>query len=168
MHRKINKSLGISLIEVLIALLVTSVGIMGLLSMQVSTSQQVQTTRYLQTANQALVDLANHITNNKTQALNGEFDFTNLSSGTAPTASVNCKQTTCTSPQIAAYELNQWFSGISQTLPSPRFSVVSKTAVNGKQITILLIWDPTLKGGSGVCGADGVDHQCVSITLWVG
>lgn len=157
------KQKGFTLLEVLVALLVVGIGVLGHAKMQAKSMDTAQRARYTQTANSALIDLAQRMRANSEVA--SYFVYDNLTSGDEITASVDCANYECSDAQFAEYELAEWFNHQQSYLPSPRFSVVKSDQL----YTLTLIWDAA-KTGSGSSSCDLTDansYQCGSVEIWI-
>jgi len=161
-----NKNKGFTLIEVLIALIVVAIGVLGHAKMQAKSMSLVQQSFFAQTANTALLDLAQRIRSNSDLADN--FVFSNLSTGNDVTSNKNCSTDTCTESEFVTAELAEWFDHLQNNLPLPRFSV----AIDGSDsnlYNLILIWDAAKTGvGSETCDTTVLDsYQCGSMSVWV-
>ena len=97
-----NLARGSGLIEVLIALVIMSVGLLGLASLQVSSMQRLQQARHQEAVTAALDDLCGRILANASLAKDGLFTFTNLANASAPSKDNNCiANNNCTTQQQA-------------------------------------------------------------------
>ncbi|WP_111978541.1 type IV pilus modification protein PilV [Algibacillus agarilyticus] len=163
-------STGFTLIELLIALIVVSIGVLGHTKLQLSSMQSVHSSRFTQSVNTAMLDLAQRIAAEPDSALNNEFNLSNLDDGVAPTTEKTCLgvAATCNSAEFALYEVVDWYTLASATIPQLRFSITR----NDNIMTINVTWDAALSG-SGVENCDstanksGLGHQCRELTLWV-
>lgn len=168
--RHTAKSYGFGLIELLIALVIISLGLLGLAALQVSSLQKTQQTRGYEQASSALQDLVERIGANATAAKNGDFDFSNLNSAdnTLPSAA-DCTSVNCSQSEMARYILRNWALPLPAALPSPRFSVEKTTIASGAMMTLTLTWDASLSGqGAASCAASTVDSaQCSKVTIWL-
>ena len=158
---KTNK--GFTLIEVLIALLIISVGILGHAKMQMRSMDIAHQAGFVQIANIALIDLAHRMRANSDAA--SDFVESNLDTGSDIVAVANCSDIACTNTQFANAELAEWFDHLQNNLPSPRFSIVKSTDL----YTITLIWDAAKVGvGSNTCDTSKADsYQCGSMEVWI-
>lgn len=132
-HNPIHpRSRGFTLIEVLIAVLVLSIGLLGLASLQAN-GMKNNHSAYLQT--QAIVaayDIVDRMRANRTGALNNEYDV-NIGGS-------------ITSSGIAQADLTEWKNQLAATLPSGDGSVV----YNGGVVTVVIQWDDSrATDGSG-------------------
>ncbi|MFI3245473.1 MAG: type IV pilus modification protein PilV [Ferrimonas sp.] len=155
---------GFTFLELLIAVLVIAIAMLGYARLQVGALQQAREARFSQLAYNAMLDLSDRIRSEATAARNGEFTFDNLSSGAAPSAN-NCTTNSCSRSEFAQFELQEWFNWYSDAsrVPALRFQVAQPES---NLITIQLRWDPTLSGVTE-CSDDGQAAQCVEMELWM-
>ena len=166
----VNKSRGLSLLEVLIALVIISLGLLGLAALQVSSMKKSTQTRVYNYAASSLQDLSERLAANASAAKAGYFNYSNLdkTDGTLPTGN-NCAQSSCTAQQNATYILRTWAVPLSTTLPSPRFSVSKTDMASGALMTLTLTWDANLSGtGAQSCNTQSVEGaQCHEVKIWL-
>jgi len=150
------RSDGFTLIEVLVAVLVLSIGMLGIASLQ-ATSLRHNNDASMQTQASFLAsDLADRMRANASQAA--------LYPTTTPaTASGGCLTSTCTSTQMVENDLDEWNVLLADALPAGEGSV---TAIAGGLFTITVRWDEARTGVTGTnCDADDpTDLRCLSIT----
>ncbi len=153
---------GFTLIEVLIALIIVAVGVLGHAKMQAKSMDMAQRASFTQTANIALTDLAQRLRANADLA--PSFIRDNLS-GNVIVAAKNCSLVTCSDSEFATAELAEWLNHLRGSLPSPSFSVVNNSSV----YTLTLIWDAAKTGASSaVCDAGNPNsYQCGSLSIWI-
>ena len=99
-----RSSSGFTLMEVLVALAVLSIGLLGMAGMQLF-SLKSSHDAYLRT--QATVfahELIDKMRANRVSAINGNYDTTLAALG----AGTNCQSNTCSTVQLASYDLAQW------------------------------------------------------------
>ena len=109
--RVMNKNAGFTLIEVLIAMVVLAIGLLGLAGLQVTSLKNNQSAYNLSQATQLAYDLADRMRAN----VAGAATYT---TGTAATIA-NCKNTTgCSPTEMAVNDLFEWNSAISAALPN--------------------------------------------------
>lgn len=92
---------GLSLLEVLIATLVLSIGLLGLAGLQVSSLKTAQNASLKQEATFVFYDLLERMRSNRHAALQGYYVKTTTCSQTPP----NACSGSCTEAQQAAYDL---------------------------------------------------------------
>jgi len=112
---------GSSLIEVVVALFVLAIGMLGVLSMQVKSMQFNQSAYYYSQA----VFLANEILENMRSSPSNANTYLIDLEEKSPEISKNCSAsgTTCTLAEQRDYNLNQWRDNIEKTLVSGKSSV---------------------------------------------
>lgn len=99
---------GFSLIEVLVALFVLSIGLLGLAALQ-TTGLKLNHESYGRT--QAILqayDVIDRMRANKSEngAVNSAYN--NVALGTKPTITTDCSSASCTGSELAQYDINKW------------------------------------------------------------
>ena len=96
---------GASLVEVLVATVVISVGLIGLAGLQ-TLSMQSNHTAYLRTQASLLAyDMVDRMRANILAAQSGQYV---TAFNAAPSGTTNCESTSCSSGNLATYDINQW------------------------------------------------------------
>lgn len=128
---------GFTLIEVLIALLVLAIGLLGVLALQ-ATSLQHNQSAYLESQAAFLAnDVLDRMRANKVNAPSYKTDL-----GDSVTSAKNCASGSCTPLELASWDLSQWKQLVASTLPAGRGAVVvTPDAVNGDNYTITVEYD---------------------------
>lgn len=130
-----NKITGFTLIEVLIAMLVLAIGLLGLAALQATGIRNNQSAYYRGQATQLAYNLADRMRAN----VAGKTTYT---TGTA-TATANCLTTAgCTKEAMAEHDLKEWNDAISSTLPSGTGTVTVAAGI----YTITINWDDNHDG----------------------
>ncbi|HWQ94221.1 MAG TPA: type IV pilus modification protein PilV, partial [Gammaproteobacteria bacterium] len=139
---------GFSLLEVLVALLVLSVGLLGLAGLSAKGMNSNQSAYYLSQAMVQAYDMADRMRANRAGFAAGSYDSI---SGTG--SDPGCISTGCsTTSQIAQYDANRWNTANANLLPSGR-GTVAVQAGNIRIITVM--WDDQRTGATGTaCGSD--------------
>lgn len=121
MNRSCSKESGSSLIEVVVALFVLAIGMLGVLSMQVKSMQFNQSAYYYSQA----VYLANEILENMRSSPGVADAYLIGLDETAPTISKNCSATgvTCSPTELRDFNLKKWRENIESALISGKSSV---------------------------------------------
>ena len=120
---------GFSILEVLIAIIILSMGMLGAVGMQAAAMQANKETRNQAAAATLGRDLAermrgNHTVAIKTLAADNPFIFDATLSGTVATPPVNCFTTGCpTVKDAASWDVADWQTRVQTALPTPRVNV---------------------------------------------
>lgn len=170
-----KKETGAGMIEILIALVICAIGVLGLMALQTNSGKSIQMTRFHQQANMALSELSAVIVANSVAAKANQFDVNNITSGTDLTAAKDCSGVNvCTLAERASYELAAWFSSLKTQITSPRVKIVTSPENNGAKISVQLVWDANLNQWSvaslpvgDVCAAKDSNYPCIEYSLWV-
>lgn len=113
MHMKFSSHKGFTLIETLVALIVLSVGLMGIAALYSQSMGAGRTAHYRTQAITLAADLADRIRVNRLAGI----------AYTGATADNNCDADgvaipgDCTPPQLAAHDLLRWRANLAQALP---------------------------------------------------
>lgn len=145
---------GVGLIDVLIALVVLSIGLLGLAGLQAK-SLNFNHSAYLKSqATLQAYDMADRMRANMPGVTAGDYNA--ISGITAPP--VICSAANCTSAQMAQFDAFQWNTDNQNLLPSGRGTVKK----NGNIYTITVMWDDQRTGATGTncSGNPKVDLTC--------
>lgn len=116
-----SKHLGVGLIEVLVAVVILSLGFLASAKMQVTGMQYSQSAYFLSQGNFMLRDMTDRMRTNRTGVINGDYSpFLTVGTTTEPLCISD--KTKCTSAEIAQADLHAW----SQYLHAPTNSVEFK------------------------------------------
>jgi type IV pilus assembly protein PilV len=128
--KRARRERGVSIIEALVALLVLSIGMLGIAVMYLESVRANRAALSRTLAIHLVNDMADRIRANRAAGKKYE-----LASGTAPTTPpVNCAANDCTAENLAAYDLNQWYTAVMDTLP--------KGANGGTDPLVTITYDP--------------------------
>ena len=136
---------GFSLLEVLIALVILAMGMLGIARMLLITHKSNSSNYIRQQAVQSAYDILDRIHANRAAALSGNYGVSNLVANGTPTApgapSTNCSSSICTSTQLATYDTWYWLANDVTQLPNGCGSI--STAVSGLNtvVTVTVQWD---------------------------
>ena len=121
---------GATLIEVLVAMLILSVGLLGLAGMQMTALQSNQSAYYRSQATVLAYDVIDRMRANRADALNGVYDIA-LKNET-------CDPKLAPSGTLAQRDVAEWMNSLSCLLsPDARGSVVR----NGRLVTVSIEWN---------------------------
>ena len=162
----INNQAGFTLMEVLIALLILSIGLLGLASLQTNGLRSNQMASMRTTATQLANDIADRMRANPTGVDAQRYVIATSDADPVIPVGETCEGTTCTSAQMATYDLAQW-RGAVRALPGGTSAIVRTVTGTVVTHTITVFWDEYRQGISGTnCGPDPtVDLRCISLTL---
>ena len=145
---------GASLIEVLVAILVVSIGILSMVAMQANATKLTKTSEHRAIGALLVGDLADRMRANKDGFEANQYTFTTAypTNGvvTAPEYSDTCNTPTadCTANDMAAKDLNDWRRTVAFSLPGGFARISARDANNG--VDVWLAWiDPNDLGESG-------------------
>jgi len=125
--RRPDRQSGFTLIEVLVAVIVLSIGLVGVAGLQVVSLQNNQGAFMRSQASALAYDLADRMRANVPGANAGLYD------PTAKAATASCKSTTgCTTQQMAQNDLYEWDAAIATYLPEGQgFVCIDSTPNDG-------------------------------------
>jgi type IV pilus assembly protein PilV len=104
---------GVSIVEALVALLVLSIGMLGIAVMYLESVRANRTALSRTQAIHLVNDMADRIRANR--GARGSYA---LPLGEAPTGSSDCAKNNCTPVNLASYDLTQWYAAVTTTLPN--------------------------------------------------
>lgn len=162
-YLKVQQNRGFTLVEVLIAVLVLSIGLLGLASLQAA-SLRNNYSSYMRTQATLLAnDMADRIRANPTGATAGSYNSIGPT-GLPTTAPTSCLTTGCSTAQMALFDIAAWGTLLDSRLPGGTGSVVG--TVGGTVFTVTVMWDDNKTGATGTtCGGGTTDLTCFAITL---
>lgn len=130
--------MGVTLVEVLITVLVFSVGLLGLAALQTLSLQLNHSSLMRSQATSFAYDLADRMRVNRQAALAGAYDGL-AEFGPDPQCDANS-----TSDNTAGQDINEWLSALACALPAGNGRITR----TDQTVTITVRWDDTRGGGS--------------------
>ena len=130
---KLKHSGGFSLVEVLIALVIMSVGMLGIAGLYVQSMQAGRTSMFRHNAVILVGDVADRIRANPTAG--GAYAVAGGADNGCVAQGVNCSQ-----PQRAQHDVFLWTQQATDTLPAGNVTVVFDGAVNPPMYNITASW----------------------------
>jgi type IV pilus assembly protein PilV len=130
---------GFTLLEILVTLVVLSIGLLGLAGLQMNGLKSNHSAYLRSQASILTLDIADRMHANRVSAITGAYD---IDIGTDP-ASVSCEGagSNCGTGTLAAADLFEWKTLLDDILPQGDGSI-SRTAVgNDTMVTITVQWD---------------------------
>lgn len=164
MHiNKIKLQNGFTLIESLIAILLTALGILGILGVQMRTLSNTQDTMRRTQSIRLIEDLSERV-KNQTSSIANISQFTTswmdlTQSITAP--SVDCTSTACTTSQLAAFDKYIWLSSAKNSLPLGKARIFA--TADGKSLGVMLAWRSNEGAGGTMPAAQAVDSSGAAV-----
>jgi type IV pilus assembly protein PilV len=151
---------GFTLLEVLIAVLILSIGLLGLASLQ---ANGLRSNFSSYARSQAVIlanDMADRIRANPVQAAAPIGAYNNIA---ATTGDPGCLLADCTPAQMVSHDIATWYTNLQNTLPQGSGTIVG----NGTVFTISVMWDDNRDGAVGAgCGAAvSATEGCFSTTF---
>lgn len=176
---------GISLIESLVAIVVTALGIMGILGIQMRTLSDTSTTVRRAQAIRLIEDLGERMRVNP----NALADMSRYVTPFSAAPAVGSCASGCTHTQLADYDLAVWKRAVRDTLPLGRANIfvppaeTAAAAGQGRQLGVMIAWrenerdtsanykddidatkvranDGTLSAGAGAAAACPANSTC--------
>jgi type IV pilus assembly protein PilV len=170
-----HKQSGFALIEVLISLLIMTIGVLGLAGLQFYALKFNRSSAERSQAAAFAYQLADKMRTNYGPARSGSYGVT-LSSQPSRTPAKDCTANNCTSNELAAYDLSTWYDALSTALPGSQIEVICGDTPCGftSQHRITVYWaDKSLSGSSAnsitlancpVAGTN-TDTSCISFVF---
>lgn len=136
---------GFSLFEVLVALVILAIGMLGIARLLMVAHKSNSSSYTSQQAVQSAYNIIDRIRANRQAGINGNYNATNLvSTGTpvAPSApSTNCGTSICSSTEMASYDTWYWLATDVAQLPNGCGSVSTAVAGINTLVTVTVQWD---------------------------
>lgn len=153
---------GFTLLEVMIALVIFSIGLLGLAGLQARGLQSNTVAQYRTLAIIQAYDMAERIRANPQGVAGNLYD--NLDNN-APAAGTDCVNASCTPAQLAARDYYEWEMTNQQQLPSGHGTVTGAGA--GNQFSVTVMWDEERTGvtGTGCSNDPTVDLKCYTLVF---
>ena len=159
--RYTNNQRGFTLVEVMVALVIFSVSLLGLAALQTSALRNSHMANQNTVATQLARDMAERLRANRQGVASDLYDNISGISSTAP----DCysQKSSCTPAQIAQLDSSEWLTAVNSALPSGTGTVQD----NGTGFTITVMWDQDRTGATGTScsGNPSVDLKCLSFTV---
>lgn len=158
-HTNVKAAAGFTMIEVLVAVLVISIALLGLASLQ---AQGLNNNYSAYNRTQAALlagDMADRIRANPTEAANptGQYNFVS-----GPTTDPGCLAAPCNVTEIAQHDIFVWYDALNNNLNG-----TGNIVRNGSVYTVTVMWDDRKTGAAGTnCNPnDPNDMICYSIAF---
>jgi type IV pilus assembly protein PilV len=114
MANRTNSESGFTMVEVLVALVVLAIGLLGIAALYLSSLQAGRTAIYRTQAVNAAADLADRIRSNRAAVA----DYNNVYADVFAEVAACYTTAGCTPTELAASDLSRWKADIAQLLPN--------------------------------------------------
>jgi type IV pilus assembly protein PilV len=154
-----RREAGVSLLEVMVAILIMSFGLLALGGLAAAAQQYVKMAQYQSIGMALASDLGERMRGNVQAFEKGSYARTAAYS-TAAANAPPCKiETACTADEMAAINMAQWIGELQQRLPGGD-AYVQRDAVNPLATDVWLLWmDPDAQSGKVGLGV-GATGDC--------
>jgi type IV pilus assembly protein PilV len=135
------KQTGSSLVEVMVALFVLAIGLLGILAMQSKSMQYNQSAHVYSQAVYLANDIAERIRLNPTASYLVGVDQN-------VTATTDCVENACPAEALAQWDLQEWKAAVDRALPSGKAEIEADSG-GAPAVTIKVSFDDSRSEGSG-------------------
>lgn len=151
---------GATLIEVLVSMLVISLGVLAMVIMQLNTAKYAKTSEYRAIGALLASDLTDRMRANRPQEGETAGSYAHNPTDNPPTASACDAKATkdCTPQQIAAKDVADWLVSVSNALPQGNAFISGREANGG--IDLWLIWTEPNSSQGGKQDEPGGTSSC--------
>jgi type IV pilus assembly protein PilV len=155
------RNTGFTLLEIMVALVIFSVGLLGLAGLQASGMRSNKTADLRSMAIIEAHDMAERIRINDAGVRTGDYD--SISTGIPTMPGTDCYTSNCNNSDISAWDIFEWQSQLADALPSGRGTVDRASSTAPFRITVM--WDEAGTGvtGEGCSGDPTTDLKCYSL-----
>lgn len=177
---------GFTLLEVLVTLVIVSIGLLGLLGLQTVGLANTQVSYARNIATYAADDIAERMRANPLGVINNEYsNINNPSAGNASPPEPNCREISCNPSQMAAFDAFEWDQHLGQNLSNGQGRITCLDSVTSdldncspnSPHSVIIIWseqdrvaDRNPEGAPDKCDAlnataDNVFDRCFQTTF---
>jgi len=154
-HRDLRRAHGVTLIEVLVTMVITAVGLLGLAGMQVRGLSIQKDAHGRALATQLALDLADRMRSNTGAVANYAFTTPYPTGAYTAPAAPDCVTATCTAVQQAQFDLGEWMGRVNGgALPGGWARVEQEAGTPAWKVTLMWVEtgfraNPTLRTALG-------------------
>lgn len=137
---------GVTLIEVLVALVIVAVGLLGLAGLQVRGLSIQKDAHGRAIATQLALDLADRMRANRVPATLTppvDYIFTSAPGTPLPTPATDCSLVVCDEAQQARFDLVRWIARVTDALPGGWAHVAPIANTDNRAWNVTLLWTET-------------------------
>ena len=163
--KKTNKDRqhGISMVEVLVAIVVLSFGLLGLAGLQADGLRGNNDAYMKSQANLLAYDMLDRLRSNSQGVENGFYDDLFSTTPNDP-GCIDNLETGCNIQQLAEHDAYEWSQKLAELLPGGQGKVIGSGS--GSIFTITVMWDERRTGATGIsCSGDPqIDLACFTLS----
>jgi type IV pilus assembly protein PilV len=138
-----RRSRGFSLLEVLVAVVILAIGLIGIAALQITTGVYNASGLHRSQAAELSREIVERMRVNLDEARAGNYDFSTL-----PSYTTNCEgiSANCSAAELREHDLRIWAGRVNAMLPSGDAAIsttpdATDPALNPVEITVTLSWD---------------------------
>jgi len=136
MRRKNHHTVGFTLVEVLVALLVVSIGLLGQMGLQMTSLANNQNAYLRSQAAFLAYDIADRMRLNREAVNNNRYS--NFNTGSGNTNAIDCS-TGCDADELAQRDLFEWQRNIDNLLPNGSGTIQRDTSISEQAVFVVTI-----------------------------
>lgn len=129
---------GFSMLEILIVLVIVAVALLGTAGLQLNAMRLTKGSQFRTQAVFLASDFAERLEANKTEAILGTYAIGQ--GNTVSTSTVDCVAATCSTPNLAAWDIRQWEQSVSNLLPQASWNITQTVAGDPTTYQIVISW----------------------------
>jgi type IV pilus assembly protein PilV len=138
-------------------MVILAVGCLGIVMMQYVAQKSTGFTYLRQQAMQSAANIIDRVRANRQTAVNGSYNYSNLVTSGTPavpsTPSVMCDTASCSSTELASYDIWFWLSKDVAQLPNGAGSLSVSTTGGNSVLTVIVQWSDA--PAQNLLGANG-------------
>ena len=150
-----RQSSGFTLLEVMIAMMILAIGLLGMASLMVTSLQNNQGAYARAQATVLAYDIVERMRANRTKAEADSSPYA-LASGSPGDAAKDCQQNGCNPSEMAAWDMAQWWTDLQTSIPGATATVKQ---ISGRSYEINLSWQETSLARSANNTADTLNYK---------
>ncbi|MGA9851440.1 MAG: type IV pilus modification protein PilV [Gammaproteobacteria bacterium] len=146
-HHPRHHAVGFSLLEVLISLVILSVGLLGIAGLM-GTTVKSNDSAYMRTQATTLAyNIIDRMRANLPAVTSGDYDVTMPASAATGSNPTTCTGTVCSSVDLATYDQGQWEHDLATVLPQGRGSITTASSATSANpaavttVTVTVLWN---------------------------